>query len=516
MLLWISGACLTGRICKTLPRKGAEAQTFVAILCATTTLLSLWLGTLNENALPGAWGFCTLIGALFGLIPALAGLLTAIIYGVIVPPLSSGDFLCAGCALILSILFRRYQEEKKSLPSPKDIAVYAALTPLPLLLLNTPWDRGFWLQLLLLHPAALYLTGRQLLHQLRLYDRIKYLRNHEEELILRESLYRTTLKSFPQAVLRLDPAGRVLDWNPGATGLFGWLPEEVMGQIPPFVPEDQLEQFQELMARALRGEVLREIQLTRKNRLGQQMNVALNSARVLDASGRPDCVISSIRDITEELRAKEERKAQNAALEQSLLESRGLLQEVHHRVKNNLQVVASLLSLEFRRSGNEAWRSKLQNLQGRIHAMALLHESVYREGDYSEVALDKYLKEVLQSQVHSWRDMDFDLHVDYDLSPLRLGIDDAIPCGLILTEWLANCFKHSFETHSKGQLSLVLHRQGEEIRMELSDSGVGMDADPSHRGTGLRLVERLTQQLHGRQEYQKGPPNSSILYFPSL
>ena len=202
------------------------------------------------------------------------------------------------------------------------------------------------------------------------------------------------------------------------------------------------------------------------------------------------------------IRARAVKDRAEEALVASLREKEALLKEVHHRVKNNLQVIASLLRLEGRRIDHSITRSVLDQMQGRIQSMALLHETLYRSGNFSRVDLTAYLTQLTNQLFRSLATQPGTVRLTLDLAPARVDIDQAIPCGLIVNELASNSLKHGFPDGRRGELRITLRADadGTPRSLVVSDDGVGLrpDFDVSrNRSLGLQLVSDLARQLQG-------------------
>ena len=234
----------------------------------------------------------------------------------------------------------------------------------------------------------------------------------------------------------------------------------------------------------------------------QQRWFTLNATPL--GAGQGGAVVAHI-DITERRLAEE-------ALRASLHEKEGLLKEIHHRVKNNLQVIASLLRLESSRTREPATKGVLKDMQGRIRSMALLHEALYRSGKFARVELADYLRQLATQLFRGQNTAPATVQLALQLSPESLPIDLAIPCGLIVNELLTNSLKHGFAQSSGGEVRLVLQREPDgRIRLQVSDTGAGLPADfDSRRGgsLGLQLVSDLARQIGGVLEI--GPPPQAV------
>lgn len=211
----------------------------------------------------------------------------------------------------------------------------------------------------------------------------------------------------------------------------------------------------------------------------------------------------------ENLERETRRQEADKALHASLREKEALLKEVHHRVKNNLQVIMSLLRLEASRSGEAGTRLVLREMQGRIRSMALLHETLYRSGNFARVDLADYLRDLVNQLFRSQSADPSGARLVLDLAPVRLDIDHAIPCGLIVNELVTNALKHGLKDGRTGEVRVSLGvGPGGRVTIEVGDSGPGLPADFEARrekSLGLQLVSDLARQLGGEFEIAAQP-----------
>ena len=209
------------------------------------------------------------------------------------------------------------------------------------------------------------------------------------------------------------------------------------------------------------------------------------------------------------IRSKVEQKRAEDSLVASLKEKEALLKEVHHRVKNNMQVITSLLRLEANRINHPTTRSVLKNMQNRIMAMAALHETVYRSNDFSRVDLATYLRQLTGQLSRSLVATPGQVSFQLDLLAVEIGLDQAIPCGLIVNELASNALKHAFPGGRTGQVRIELKQPGpDELQLTVSDDGSGLPADfeaARAKSLGLQLVSDLARQLGGRLRIGPGP-----------
>ena len=213
------------------------------------------------------------------------------------------------------------------------------------------------------------------------------------------------------------------------------------------------------------------------------------------------------------LSALEDQQQAEAALRRALAEQAALLKEVHHRVKNNLQIVHSLLRLEAGRSVQPDTTRVLRDMRARIQAMALLHESIYRSGRFAGVELGDYLRQVATQALRAQQTQAGAVRLQLDLASIRLDLDQALPCGLLVNELISNSLKHGFADGRGGQIEVALQvlSGGAALQLCVSDNGAGLPADfEARRGQslGLQLVADLAQQLGGRLDI--GPVPAAV------
>jgi PAS domain S-box-containing protein len=192
----------------------------------------------------------------------------------------------------------------------------------------------------------------------------------------------------------------------------------------------------------------------------------------------------------------------------SLKEKEILLKEIHHRVKNNLQIISSLLNLQTGQVKDLHLLEMLRESQNRIRSMALIHERLYRSADLSRVDFGHYVNELITFLVRSYaRDSRlFTLHVD--VQEVSLGVDVAIPCGLILNELVSNCLKHAFPHGRQGEILVMLRKEREGYLLRVRDDGIGLPPDidvKKAESLGLQLVETLSTQIGATVEVATAP-----------
>jgi PAS domain S-box-containing protein len=198
------------------------------------------------------------------------------------------------------------------------------------------------------------------------------------------------------------------------------------------------------------------------------------------------------RDVTELIRNQEQIRA-------SLKEKDALLKEIHHRVKNNLQIISSMLSLQEARVVDRASKEMLLDSRNRIKTMALIHEKLYGSFDLSRVNFAEYVRSLMSHILSTYGSSNDRVGIRVDVEDISLNIDMAIPLGLIVNELVTNSFKHAFPGSMRGEIFVELHRSGEgRYLLTVGDNGIGMppDFDVEHTTSlGLQLVNALVQQI---------------------
>ncbi len=336
-------------------------------------------------------------------------------------------------------------------------------------------------------------------------------KSHEAEILAGQARLTATLDAIPDPMFELGLDGRYYAFHSPGTDLLALPADVLIGRtvsevLPPQAASAILGALQEADSVGRSFGVQFELALP----VGQRC-FELSVSRAQSVPGQASRFIVLSRDITERKNAEE-------AIKASLREKEALLKEVHHRVKNNLQVITSLLRLETGRSGDEGTKLVLREMQGRIRSMALLHETLYRSGNFARVDLADYLRQ-LATQLFRGQNADpARIRLALDLSPIMLAIDQAIPCGLIVNELLTNAIKYAFDDGGEGDVRIVMRASAEGIvRLTVSDTGRGLPEDFDARrkaSLGLQLVSDLARQLGGVFDVQPSPA-SFMVSFPA-
>ncbi|WP_258543778.1 PAS domain S-box protein [Parvicella tangerina] len=214
-----------------------------------------------------------------------------------------------------------------------------------------------------------------------------------------------------------------------------------------------------------------------------------------------------------------DKKEAEIEITKSLQEKEVLLKEVHHRVKNNLQVISSILNLQSSYVKDKNTLYILRESQNRVKSMSFIHESLYRSKDFSQVNFSDYLNNLINNVVHTFLLPDKDVMLKTDLGAVNLNLDQAIPCGLILNELLTNAMKYAFVGIDNPELEVRIHERDNVIFIHVEDNGIGLPKDfriDETNSLGLQLVQTLTDQLDGTLELKSKEGTKYLLTFEKM
>ena len=338
-------------------------------------------------------------------------------------------------------------------------------------------------------------------------------RKSAEEVLSRTvSLLEATLNSTADGILVVDLEGKIKRFNENF---------KKMWRIPPAILEtgeddralgfvlDQLKNPEEFLSkvRQLYGEVLAE----------SYDVLEFKDGRVFERFSRPQLLegipvgrVWSFRDVTE--RVKDEEKLRTALGEREVM-----LREIHHRVKNNIQIISSLLRLQSRYIKDEKALELLDESQNRIRSMALIHEKLYQSQDLSRIDFSDYIAKMITHLFAIYK-VDFSrIRHRVDANKIQLDINRAIPCGLIINELITNALKHAFPEDREGELIItMLSLAGDQYELTVKDNGMGLPEgfDPAKKGTlGFQIVNDLVKQLDGSIEVRGDKGTEIVIRF---
>lgn len=200
-------------------------------------------------------------------------------------------------------------------------------------------------------------------------------------------------------------------------------------------------------------------------------------------------------------RKEKKRREAEEYLKKSLEEKDILLREVHHRVKNNMQIISSILRMQSRNIDDPKLKDVLQESQNRIHSMALIHENLYNNKSLADIKFSSYIKSLTGNIARTYAHQQATVQFDYKMDEAYLPIDVAIPCGLIINELISNSFKYAFINRSNGTISIHFkHTKEGESQLIVSDDGSGIPDEidiTKTKSLGMKILHKLVQQIDG-------------------
>jgi len=323
----------------------------------------------------------------------------------------------------------------------------------------------------------------------------------EEELQAREAYLDQLFESAQEAIVMADNKGRALRINQEFTGLFGYTQEEAVGKVlDELIAPKKLQKSATLITEKVTKGERTAFEAIRCRRDGQMIAVSVLASPIV-IGGKQVGTYGIYRNITERKKAEEQIKA-------SLKEKEILLQEVHHRVKNNMQIISSLLNLQSRHVKDEESLGLFKSSQNRVKSMALIHERLYQSKDFSRIDVADYVQNLTNHLFITYGISKDAVKLKINIQDIFLDINTAIPCALIINELVSNSLKHAFPNGKKGMIKISMRPLGKrEMELVVGDNGVGMPEDANLKNTkslGLYLVSMLAEdQLHGEIKLDK-------------
>jgi PAS domain S-box-containing protein len=298
----------------------------------------------------------------------------------------------------------------------------------------------------------------------------------------------------------VDNQARIAFINNKAADMLGYTMEEMLSHsVYEFVdPEYHPQLSKNLVTKRLGAKEQTNYKMRCKN--GGIIWALSSSSPLYNDKGEITGLLVMLTDITDLKLADEQLKA-------SLKEKDALLKEVHHRVKNNLQIISSLLNLQSVGVEDPRYLEMIRDSQNRIKSMALVHELLYKSKDLSNIDISEYLYSLIRNISRSYSHTSGSVAIRTEIEKIDMDIDNAVPVGIIVTELVSNAYKYAFLEGRAGEISVELRREAEKIVLTVSDNGIGLPEgfEIGKTGTlGLQLVEMLTQQIEGELEIEGG------------
>ncbi|WAC05822.1 MAG: PAS domain S-box protein [Methanoregula sp.] len=317
-----------------------------------------------------------------------------------------------------------------------------------------------------------------------------------------EERFRSLVETTSDFVWEVNQDGKFIYVSPKVRDLLGYEPEEVIGKTPfDLMPPDEAEKTGKIFLEIVAGQkFIVGLESINLHKDGQRVVFETNGVPFFDTNRNLLGYRGIARDITG-------RKAAEEQIVKSLHEKEFLLREVHHRVRNNFQIIISLLSLQSRSIGDEVCAAAMQESQNRIRAMAFVHEKLYTSQDLAKIELEPYIKYLTTQLFTLFKVPPRTIGLVIDATNIFADINTTIPFGLIVNELVSNSLKHAFPGGRKGEISISVRDDKKGLTLSYRDNGVGFGKDFDWRTTdtlGFKLIIGLVEQLDGTIEQQPG------------
>lgn len=312
-----------------------------------------------------------------------------------------------------------------------------------------------------------------------------------------EERLRRVIDASPTAMVMINKEGLIEMVNVEAEKVFGYSRHEMLGRpVEMLIPDKfrgghpSLRQMFYRNPQSRRMGAGRDLYALRKDLSEFPVEIGLNPIETEEGT----LVLSAIVDITD-------RKHKEQRIEAALREKDVMLREIHHRVKNNLQIIDSLLNLQAARIADSNVQDMLRESQNRIRSMALIHQTLYQSNDFAEIDFRLFLESLVHALASSHGVDPEQIHMTVEADPVTLPLDSAIPCGLAVNELITNALKHAFPARRPGKVITRLTKEASgNVMVSVTDDGIGMPGNIDIATTqtlGLQLVMLLADQLGG-------------------
>jgi PAS domain S-box-containing protein len=318
----------------------------------------------------------------------------------------------------------------------------------------------------------------------------------EEALRESEGIYRALFESDPNYTILLSLDGVILDINTAALNIIGLSKNEIIGknfEDLNIFPKEDMEANRKMFSSLLNQEALSqhyESKIFDKNGNIRKLETMLTT---IFKDGKPSHFLIISIDITE-------RKISEDKIKFSLKEKDILLKEIHHRVKNNMQIISSLLNLQTNYLDDEIALDVLRESQNRVKTMGMIHEKLYQSNDFINIKFDDYILRLVSDLFYSYNIKEDYIKPVIEVEDVRLNIETGVPCGLIISELVSNSLKYAFPAQRSGKLEVSLKKYSNKYELTVRDNGIGFPEDLDFKDTdslGLQLVNNLVEQIDG-------------------
>jgi PAS domain S-box-containing protein len=310
-----------------------------------------------------------------------------------------------------------------------------------------------------------------------------------------EMKYRTIFENVQDMFYQTDNKGIITEISPSVERYSGYKPSELIGRSVETLysnPDDR-----QLLLKKIEenGEAV-DYEIKLKTKEDNVLYVSCNVHFLYDSSKNVIGVEGSLRDVTE-------RKNIEIQLKDSLFEKEMLLKEIHHRVKNNLMIISSLLNLQSSYIKDKESQEIFKESQNRAKSMALIHERLYQSTDLKRIDFGDYIESLSSELFHTYTTQNSIIELKINVEDIFLDINTAIPLGLIVNELITNSLKHAFPNGRNGEIDVNFHKKDDNYEFILMDNGVGFPDTIDYKNTeslGMQIITNLTEQIDGKIE----------------
>ena len=335
------------------------------------------------------------------------------------------------------------------------------------------------------------------------------------EIALKESekKYRDLTELLPQPVFESDLTGNITFVNRIGLPIFGYNQEDLdngVNILHVIAPEDR-DRAKECTQKILNGEKLAFGEFIATKKDGTNFPIMVLSNAIIHEN-----IITGMRGVVVDITAHKD--AENK-IKASLNDKEILLKEVHHRVKNNMQIISSLLNLQIQYIDVEDAIDVLKESQNRVKSMAMIHEKLYLSNDLTRINFVDYIESLVSNLFYSYNINNMNIKPLLEIDDINLNMETAIPCGLIISELVSNSLKYAFPNGQPGELLVSLRSEDNYYKLIVRDNGVGLSEDlelDNAKTLGLKLVHILTGQIDGEITINRKPGTEFIINFNEL
>lgn len=356
--------------------------------------------------------------------------------------------------------------------------------------------------------------------QIQIEDQTRVIRSSEEQ-------YRSLVDNVPDIIL-VHQDGKILYVNPEALRMLGYTTEEIVGtSLLAYIPIEYHASIADAIRKRMEGEEITPYEIEILSKGGEKRRVEVRGTKI-HYSGVP-ASLNVLTDITERKRIEDQLRYLNENLEgqvqertkelnSSLQEKEVLLKEIHHRVKNNMQVISSLLFMQARSTPQPEVRDILLESQNRIRSIALVHEKLYQSDDFKKIDYKDYLERIAHHIFESYQIRPGSIHLDVRSDAVFLSIEKAVPLSLIVNELITNSIKHAFPRGISGEITIDFSLENFRYQLIYQDSGPGISDILSlekPETLGMQLIRGLAGQLDGIVRYDTQHGSRYVIDFPA-